>query len=219
MLTDKFTNAGFNIKGLLYASLHATNDARMKAFEKTDDIEAKTAILDNINISLEESLKSIDLGPIKNPTEGIDYILDDRESWISPITLLTDLLLVNTLIAQLDNIKNLDQRLKDALLIKSKIKITLLVNDPSYYSAFNVLYSHKSLCKEIILSFYKNVDNHIDVLYDNEKRMSPETINTVVSANEVKTELRTIAHLLKKNAQQIGRSLKVIEEYIASEQV
>lgn len=219
MSTKQYTDAGFNIKGLLYASLHAVQDAMVKVFDEKDDIDGKAALLSELNITLPDALSHIDMGPIHNPIEGIDYILNERESWISPLTLLVDLLLVNTLIAQLDSVKNLDQKLKDALLIKSKIKITLLVNEKSYYTAFNVLFSHKPLCKEIILSFYKNVENCNDVLHDQAKRMSPEIINTVISANTVKTELRKIASLFKPNGQQIGRSLKIVEEYIAYEKV
>lgn len=210
---QKYIDAGFNINGLLSAGVHMQNSIFLDAFESEKDLEQKESMLESDRKDPIEALKMIDMSTFKNPADGIDYIFPERESWMSPLSILVDFILVNILISQFDQLKKSTSEMQEALKIKSKIKASLLSNDVKYYAAFLVLFSNKKLCKTIVQVAYSEIEDMDEILFDHEERMSSITVNTIVSDNKVKTELRAIASLFRENSKNIGSSLKAIEEH------
>lgn len=213
---NKFSEAGFNVSALLSAGIKSAQGCFMLDFDSTKGIEEKDDLVQNYTLEPIKALENVKLSIFSKPVDGIDYILPERESWMSPLTLLTDLLLVNILISNLDRLKKSTDELQSAMILKSKIKACLLANDHQYHAGFSLLFAHKPLCKAIIDAFWA-IPEHSEILIDHNKRLSATVLNQIVSSNNVKTELRKIAGLFKMHAKDIGASLKALEEYTVLE--
>lgn len=213
MSIKKYIENGFDINELLIAGFHAGQARVMSKLNEMSNTREIAELIQAPNITPSLDLQNAHLGVIDKPPSTINYVIHERDSWISTLSIFVDIVLLQEYLSKIDMFKNLTETNSEALKRRSELYVLLRSLPTQALSGFYMLYAHKPLQQAIVDSFYEAYQDK-DQLANDLKRMSPETIYAVLSSSKVKYELRRFCDCFKEHSKSMAKAINRIKEYL-----